>query len=413
MTELAPLLWNALAVFALAFLVRLLVRGRKRLSYASSLVFVGLLVSILGVSFDIELTSELIFTILLPTILFHGTTTIDVRMLRRNVPLIAVLTLVGLPAAVALLGAIGTMAFGFPLLVALIFAALVLPTDPAAVLSLFGEFSVSKRLSVTIEAESLFNDGVAIVLFSTLLGVLESESVSVAHLATVSGAVRFAADVAFVGGGGLVFGSVVGYVAHLLARRLDDERTVLLLTVLVAYGSFLWADYYLGISGVLAVVGAGLGMGAHEKTHVKMSASESAVQDVWHTAAFLVSTVLYVLIGAEVAISNFLRYADLVLLAAVLVLLVRAITIYPLVITMNNVLDEPVPVYCQHIMVWAGLHTVVPVALVLSLPPTFPFRSELRTMVFGVAIISIVVQGLLMPVVLDLTGLTDPDTIRS
>jgi len=91
------------------------------------------------------------------------------------------------------------------------------------------------------------------------------------------------------------------------------------------------------------------------------------------------------------------------------VVVVRAITIYPLVSTTNRLTTEPVPFRCQHIMVWGGLHTVVPVALVLAVPEGLAGGLPLETMVFGVAIISLVVQGLLMPTVLDLTGLgSDP-----
>ena len=90
-----------------------------------------------------------------------------------------------------------------------------------------------------------------------------------------------------------------------------------------------------------------------------------------------------------------------------LVVVVRAITIYPLVSATNLVTADPIPRHCQHIMVWGGLHTVVPVALVLSLPESVTAGRPLETMVFGVAILSIVVQGLLMPTALDLTGLAN------
>lgn len=99
--------------------------------------------------------------------------------------------------------------------------------------------------------------------------------------------------------------------------------------------------------------------------------------------------------------------AGLVVSAAVLVVVVRAATIYPLVWATNLVGDRPIPVHCQHVMVWGGLHTVVPIALVLSLPEGFPFREELQVMVFGIAVISIGVQGLLMPVVLTRLGMGD------
>jgi CPA1 family monovalent cation:H+ antiporter len=348
--------------------------------------------------------------VFLPAIIFAGTTTLDVQRLWRNASLVAVLTIVGLPLAVLILGGIGTVAFGFPPLVALVFATIVLPTDPAAVLSIFDELDVSERLAVTIEGESLLNDGVAVVIFSTLLAAFESSG-SVAALATLDGLVAIAGDIAVVGGGGLALGAIVGYFAHAVMRRLEDEMSILLLTVLVAYGSFLLAEHYLGTSGILAVVGAGLLMGAHEETHHKMSTSEYHVQELWTTAGFLVTTVLYVLIGAEVRAGAFFQHAGLVVSAAVLVVVVvRAATIYPLVSGTNSTLSRPVPLYCQHVMVWGGLHTVVPVALVLSLPKEFPFHEELQVMVFGVAIVSIVVQGLLMPDVLSRVGLGESST---
>ena len=112
------------------------------------------------------------------------------------------------------------------------------------------------------------------------------------------------------------------------------------------------------------------------------------------------TTVLYVLIGSAVRPTAFIEHWQLVAVAAVLVVVVRAITIYPLVSATNLVTADPIPRHCQHIMVWGGLHTVVPVALVLSLPESVTTGRPLETMVFGVAILSIVVQGLLMPTAL-------------
>ncbi|ELZ33176.1 sodium/hydrogen exchanger [Halorubrum tebenquichense DSM 14210] len=393
-------------MFALALVVRLLVRNRDRLAFASVLVAIGVAVSALGLSFGLDLTSDLILLVFLPTIIFHGTTTLNVRQLWRNVGLIAVLTGVGLPLSVVLLGAVGTVAFDFPLIVALVFAAIILPTDPAAVLSIFEGLDVDERLAITIEGESLMTDGVAVVIFSTLMAAHESSG-STASLGTPNGLLAIAGDIALVGGGGLVLGGVIGYLAHVVMRRLEDEMSVLLLTVLVAYGSFLLAEHALGLSGILAVAGAGLLMGAHEETHHKMSTNVAHVQEIWTMAAFLVSTILYLLIGAEVRIGAFFEYAELVIAAAVLVFLARAVTIYPLVSVTNLAGERPVPAYCQHVMVWGGLHTVVPVALALSLPAQFPFREELQVMVFGVAILSIVVQGLLLPGVLTRLGIGD------
>ncbi|MFB6293274.1 MAG: cation:proton antiporter [Halonotius sp.] len=403
----AATLTSVLGILTVALAVRLLVRNHDRVAYASVLVAVGLVVPRLAPALRIELTADVIFLLLLPAIIFSGTTTLNVRELRHNAPLIGVLTLVGLPFAVGILGVAGTAAFGFELPIALLFAAVILPTDPAAVLSIFNQLDVAERLAITIEGESLLNDGVAIVIFSTLLASYRAAGESVASLATPAGLAGFAGDVAVVGGGGLLIGVTVGYLAHLLVRRLDETMAILLISVVVAYGSFLVVEHYLHLSGVLATVGAGLAMGAHEETHAHMSDPEETVQEVWETLSFLVTTVLYVLIGSAVRLTVFFEHWQLVAIAAVLVVVVRAITIYPLVSATNLVTADPIPRHCQHIMVWGGLHTVVPVALVLSLPESVTAGRPLETMVFGVAILSIVVQGLLMPTALDLTGLAN------
>ena len=407
MSGLAATLTSVLGILVVALVVRLLVRNHDRVAYASVLVAVGLVVPTLAPALRLELTADVIFLLLLPAIIFHGTTTLNVRELRHNAPLIGVLTLVGLPVAVGILGVAGTAAFGFDLPIALLFAAVILPTDPAAVLSIFNQLDVTERLAITIEGESLLNDGVAIVIFSSLLASYRAAGESVASLATPAGLASFTGDVAVVGGGGLLIGATVGYLAHRLVRRLDDTMAILLVSVVVAYGSFLVVEHYLHLSGVLATVGAGLAMGAHEETHAHMSDPEETVQEVWSTLSFLVTTVLYVLIGSAVPPTAFIEHWQLVALAAVLVVVVRAITIYPLVSATNLVTADPIPRRCQHIMVWGGLHTVVPVALVLSLPASVTAGRPLETMVFGVAILSIVVQGLLMPTALDLTGLAN------
>lgn len=411
MSSHAVTLTSVLVVLSLALVVRLLVRNYDRIAYASVLVAVGVATAVVGTDLGLELTSDLILFLLLPTIIFEGTLTINVRELRHDAPLIGVLTLIGLPLAVVLLGAIGTVAFGFELGISLLFASIILPTDPAAVLSLFDEFDVDERLAVTIEGESLLNDGVAIVIFSSLLAAIEATDRSVTDLATASGAVGFVGDVAVIGGGGLVLGVAVGYAAHQLVRRLDDTMAILLTTVVVAYGSFLVAEHYLHLSGVLATVGAGLAVGAHQEPHTRISDPEHTVQEVWRTLSFLVTTVLYVLIGSSTSPAEFAADGWLILTAAVLVVLVRAVTIYPLVSATNLLTSQPVSLRSQHIMVWGGLHTVVPVALVLAVPEGVGRGLPLDTMVFGVAISSLVVQGLLMPTVLDLTGFgTEPET---
>jgi CPA1 family monovalent cation:H+ antiporter len=409
MSELTTLLISVLGILLLAFAVRVTVRNVRDLAYATALVGVGLAVSVLGVDPGIDLSHDLILLVLLPALIFEGTVELDLRELWSDLPVVLALTVVGLPVSVVVLGWIGQLAFGFPLIIALLFASIILPTDPAAILALFDAFDAPERLAVTMEGESLFNDGVAIVIFSALFEAFTTASEDpdqpLGGLATAGELASLGLDIAVVGGGGILVGAAVGYLAHQTVRRIEDRMADVLLTVIVAYGSFVLAEHYLGLSGVLAVVGAGLSVGAHGEIHPEGSGRREIIESTWAVAAFFVSTLLYVLIGAAVDVGDVLRHADLVVLALVLVVGVRALVTYPLVSVVNRFIENPVPGYCQNIFVLGGLHTVVPVALVLSLPDGMPHVEEIRTMVFGVAVVGILVQGTLMPIALRVSGL--------
>ncbi|MFD1588939.1 cation:proton antiporter [Halorientalis brevis] len=407
MSEIELFLRNVVVLFAVAFAVRLVVDWAGQLSYTGLLVAVGLGISITDVPLGIRLSSDVILVGFVPAIVFDGALGISIRDMTEDIVPILLLTVVGLPIAIGLLAAVGTLGWGFPPLIAVLFATIVLPTDPAAVLSVFEEQDVATDLSVMVEGESLLNDGVAIAIFSTVLTTHQASATpqqAFAQLTTPSGLATVGITVLVVGGGGVLFGLLVGTIGHAVERRLTDRSGVVLLTVIVAYGGFLVAEELLGVSGVLAVVGAGLVMVPHESSRGGIDAQETFVEYSWEFTAFLASTLLYLLIGSQVEPSQFLRYWHLVVGAAVLVVAVRGLTVYPLVAVSNRVSSSPVTRSWQHLMVWGGFHTVVPVALALSLPPAFPYRDEIQATVFGVAIFGTVIQGLLMPAVIRTIG---------
>jgi CPA1 family monovalent cation:H+ antiporter len=400
---------TVLGVFALALVVRLLVSGVADVSYSVMLVLAGFGVSLAGIQPPLVLSHDLIMTVLLPTLLFRGAVELDYEQLRENLLVPVVLVVVGVPVSVGLLGALGIPAFGFPAAIALLFGAMIVPTDPAAVLSLFEELDAPEQLSVIVDAESLFNDGVGVVVFGVMLELVRSERGHVvAELLSRHALVELGIEFVVVGVGGLAVGIVAGYLAYGGTEYVEDEMATVLLTAILAYGSFLLAEHVLGVSGILATVGSGLSMGFAGTTFTAQEEEAGFVRSVWDTAGFLISTLIYVLVGAQIHSRHLLESVGLVALAAVLVVAVRAVVVYGLVSAVNAATDERVPRSFQHVMVWGGLHTVVPVALVLSLPPNVPFRRDLRVMVFGIAVLSTVVQGLLMPFVLQQTGaLTD------
>jgi CPA1 family monovalent cation:H+ antiporter len=166
------------------------------------------------------------------------------------------------------------------------------------------------------------------------------------------------------------------------------------------------AEHYLHFSGILSVVTAGIVVGVGGELGWLTSEGRAFVLSTWEEADLLSNTGVYVLIGAKTEVSALVNQADLIVLATVLFFVARAGIVYGLTPIANRWLADPVPMNYRHILVWGALHTVVPIALALSLPAELPFSSQLRTIVFGVAILSILMQGLTMPYVLKWTDVT-------
>jgi hypothetical protein len=180
-TGLEPELVDILAVFIIAGTVGVFVAKFARVPYTIALLIAGFVASLAGFETGIRLTHDVIIFVLLPPLLFEGAATTDLEAFRRDFPVVALLAVVGLAVAVIAVGAATAAVLGFPLLIALLFAVMAMPTDPVSVLALFEEIGAPERLSVLVEGESLLNDGVAVVLFTTLLALV-SEGATVEEL---------------------------------------------------------------------------------------------------------------------------------------------------------------------------------------------------------------------------------------
>lgn len=386
-----------LAVSAVA-----LVTSRWRVPYTIALVFAGFAIDLFHVPIKEVagntqlLTPEIIFTLFLPALLFESAMNLDIRILRENLTTIILLAVVGVAAATAITGfAIHTL-LGLPVLVSLLFGALISATDPIAVIALFRELGVSKRLAVIVEGESLFNDGTAAVAFQLILA-----SVLTSQFDPAEGIRRFLV----VALGGVAVGLVVGFAVSKITAHVDEPRIEITLTTIVAYGSYLLAEH-LHVSGVLSTVMAGLTIGNYGALTGMSPRTRVAVWSFWEYIAFLANSLVFLLIGIEVHVAQMLESWWPILLAIGAVLIGRTLTVY-LLAPLSGRLGPAVPSKWKPVMVWGGLRGSVSIALALSLPQDFPHRATLLTLCFGAAAFSIVVQGLTMKPLLNWLGLLD------
>jgi CPA1 family monovalent cation:H+ antiporter len=394
------ILAGTVGLLIVAILVALAAR-RLALPYTVGLVIAGIALAWAKVPLGPKLTHDFIYLVILPPLLFEAAIAIHWKELRQDMVPVLVLSTLGvvISAMVVAGGMVGLL--GWALAPAIVFGVLIAATDPVAVIAMFKDLGVKGRLRLLVESESLANDGVAAVLFALALAWALAPQTPPGILSSVLALVTSA-------GGGIAVGLAVGAAAIALAGRTADHLIAAALTTVAAYASFLLAERF-HFSGVLATVTAGLLLGNVTALGPRLRNTFSAeerdfIMGFWEFAAFIANSVVFLLIGLAVASIPFagLGVATLVV-AIVLVLLGRLLTVYPLCLMFAGSrwamsLGE------QHVLWWGGLRGALALALALSLPPSLAYADEIRIAAFAVVIFSVVVQGLTMPLLLRKLG---------
>ncbi len=359
-----------------------------RLPYTLALVIVGLVISPLHWLPPIHISPELILLIFLPALLFEAAWNLKLDRLRANLFAISSLAIVGVGISAGVIALMVHWATQLSWLTSLLIGAIISATDPVSVLALFRKLGAPARLSFIIEGESLFNDGTAAVLFRILAGIAIGVTgfQSVGALAATS-LLKFMVIVA----GGIAVGLAIGFLASILTAYFDDHLLEITLTTIAAYGSYLLAEA-IHLSSVIAVIVAGMIIGNYGRR--KMSANtQVAVDSLWEYAAFVVNSLVFLLIGLEIPLSLLAQHATLISWAVLAMIVSRAIVIYGLFPIINR-LSSPVTGKWQHVLFWGGLRGSLSIALVLSLPLATPDRLQLVAMTFGAVTFSLLAQGL-------------------
>ena len=402
--ELPRLLLELSALLTVAVLVGL-VAQRMHVPLSVVLVAVGFLATASGVDLEIgglegEAFEEVVVFLFLPLLVFAAALGIDLRAFARNLGAILGLAVLAFLISAVLVGVTVHLALGTTLAAAFLFGALISATDPVAVVAVFREVGVPRRLLTLVEGESLLNDGVAIVLFAILLEAATGGSVSV-----LAGVGDFVA--VFVGGA--VIGTLLGLVAALALPWLD-RLPAAALSLAAAYGSFVLADAVLGFSGVMASAAAGMVIAGLAPSRASAEVREMWDQ-MWEALDYVANALLFLLIGLVIGVDLLGEHASAILLAVVVVLLARAVAVLPIVWLLEQLAHIPrVGARNEAVLVWGGLRGGVALALALALPEELSERELLVALTGGVVLATLLLNATTIRWLVSRLGSTSPAT---
>ena len=325
---------------------------------------------------------------MLSFLLFAGALHVNLDDLRQQKWVILLLATAGVLTSTFLVGGLAWLIFNglgiyMPFIYCLVFGALISPTDPIAVLSVLKSVGVKKSLETKIAGESLFNDGIGVVVFIVMVGLATgSEQAEASHISIL---------LLQEAGGGAVFGLLAGGMAFYLLRSIDNYQVEVLLTLALVMGGYAAASA-LHLSGPIAMVVAGLMIGNHGRTLAMSETTREHLDSFWELVDEVFNAVLFVLIGLEILLLSFRGEYLLATIAIIpAVLLARFISVAtPITLLRRYRRFSPRVI---EILTWGGLRGGISVALALSLPAGAE-RDVILFSTYGVVIFSILVQGL-------------------
>lgn len=337
--------------------------------------------------------NETLMNGMLSALLFAGALHVQLDQLAKQKWVVATLASVGVITSTFLIGFATYFIFpllglDFPLIYCLLFGALISPTDPIAVLGILKTVGAPKSLETKIAGESLFNDGVAVVVFLVMLGFVVTNADGHHAELTVSGVLTLFLQEAV---GGAIYGFILGYIVYKMLASIDNYQVEVLLTLALVLGGYSLA-MALHISGPIAVVVAGLLIGNSGRSFAMSDKTREHLDTFWELVDEILNAVLFVLIGLEVLVLTFEQhYLIAGLLMIPLTLLARFIAVgIPIRLMRRTRSFSP---RVTRVLTWGGLRGGISIALALSLPAG-PEREAILVITYVVVVFSIVVQGL-------------------
>ncbi len=332
--------------------------------------------------------SELLLGGMLSFMLFAGAIHIELEELHKERLPVLLFSTIGVVLSTFIIGTaiyylLPLFGLHLPYLHCLLFGVIISPTDPIAVLSIIQESNIPKSTELKISGESLFNDGVAVVIFVTIHHVAQNpESVTFLNVSEV-----FLREAL----GGLALGLLVGYGGYLLMKTIDHYSVEILITLAIVMGGYMLASK-IGVSGPLAMVAAGIFIGNRGRRLAMSETTRENVGKFWELIDNILNAVLFLLIGLELLLIHFKSHFILIgLMTILLVLLTRFVSVWlPAQIVR---IAHGIKMRTILILTWGGLRGGISVAMALSLKPEMN-KDLWVTLTYIVVAFSIIVQGL-------------------
>ena len=373
-----------LLVIAWAFVAAIL-SDKLRLSYTTILIVIGFALSFVSVPLglhDLPLDRDIMLGLVVPPMIFEAAMRTRYEVFRTVHRTVFALAIFGVVVSALVSAAVLRIGLGLPLVAALTFGVIVSPTDPVSVVNLLKRVRAPERLTTILESEAYFNDATAVILYSVVLSFSASPVQSIGLFA-------------YTFGGGVLVGLLVSAIAELLYRLVTEPLAETTFTMVVMFGSYALAET-LEVSGLVAVAIAGLYMGNRTMRVAMSDKTRETLTTFWEIATFMATSVAFLLLGLKADLWLLFTYAPLIIAAFLAILVSRVVSVYPIV-GLTNLTGEKVPSSWTKVLAVAGLRGAVSVALALSLPES-PFKETVVAMTFGVAILSLIVQGELLQI---------------
>ena len=390
----STIMGQVLAVSGMA-VAGLLLQRALRIELTLACLLVGFLVG-LGLQFTTFDTGirasnlhDLVFFVILPVLIFEAAWELKPVLLKRwLLPILLMATLGVLLCTFITAGLIYIgigHAEGFPWIAALLAGAILAATDPVAVIAQLRSAKVSGDLTTIFEGESLFNDATAVVLFSIVIGLATSS------LAVGDSYFAYFSSVAL---GGLVFGVIAGLIVSAVVLLVGSPIASRFILVFSAFASFYVAEHLMHISGILAVM-----MTAIVSRFTLREVEDSVAQGIagtWEWLGIYFNSILFALMGLVITLAMF-RDQWLAMLVAIGAALIARLIAVGVSCLIARPISTPISLAWQGLLVWGGLRGAIAIALVLSLPSSLPYWWTIQSMVFGVVLFSLLVQGTTNP----------------